>query len=787
MASLETRISELVFTTKERHALDLLGISTVRELLCLDVRRVLSLRGYGARTYESLRRTQRRLRRILPDCQVIGNGGATSLQSDIEVLLLTARGRNVLRRLGVNTVGEFLALDLRERPKVRGCGVTTHDHLVEAQAQLRSQFPVEEWPDTGTATPVRGAAPLQAKIIAAARAEARPDSWRALPLFSGERLDGITPSDLHRSYYPDTAVEYLRLPKRASRGIRDAGIERLGQLLLTPYKDLLGASNFGEGSLAKTQEVVAGFLRNSLDLGCRPKVDYSSPGVFLASLVSPVLTNKRQRRIFLLRAGWDGAPRTLEELGQEYGVTRERIRQIDKAAEKKLTSWLAGSALSPLRDFIVGLLKERGPLLTFSSICRELQRTHDWDSALNPKAIERLLPAFPGLKHVGKKFVASNDFRCTECATLPTVLEQLLNETTEKELPLARLASGLFAVVSVECASCPSLPTRPSTNLVRLAFWASPTAQMRFHLDKRELWNVDKWKLVRGPLSAAVEAILHDEPSPLSYEEVHKRAMRFREQPVSPRVVWHALSACTAHGNVLLWDRGGVYRHRRHVSLYAPLLNDIEKWVVRMLQEGNVPQISANAAFRRFRAECNAAGITSEYAVHSCLKHRQHPRLAFFHSPYIGLAGVVPRRIPNVEIAEDLIRQEGEFVSLAKLRKVLCRQMGLKHFQFAQVIDQLDNVIRTEDGFLHADYFDAENPSFVALVSYVVRKLEYEGELSAQLIYDEKRVSCIQLGIDGPRMLFSTLAIFCWRRRCHSNLSPTRTQVARRGGRGAWD
>ncbi len=51
----------------------------------------------------------------------------------------------------------------------------------------------------------------------------------------------------------------------------------------------------------------------------------------LASLTS------RERRVLQLRFGLDdGHPRTLEEVGKEFGVTRERIRQIEAKALRKL-------------------------------------------------------------------------------------------------------------------------------------------------------------------------------------------------------------------------------------------------------------------------------------------------------------------------------------------------------------------------------------------------------------------------------------------------------------------
>ena len=46
---------------------------------------------------------------------------------------------------------------------------------------------------------------------------------------------------------------------------------------------------------------------------------------------------RREQRVLKLRFGLeDGHPRTLEEIGREIGLTRERIRQIEAGALRKL-------------------------------------------------------------------------------------------------------------------------------------------------------------------------------------------------------------------------------------------------------------------------------------------------------------------------------------------------------------------------------------------------------------------------------------------------------------------
>jgi RNA polymerase primary sigma factor len=59
---------------------------------------------------------------------------------------------------------------------------------------------------------------------------------------------------------------------------------------------------------------------------------------------------EREKRVLMLRFGIaDGRTRTLEEVGKEFNVTRERIRQIEAKALRKLRH---PSRSKKLKDFL---------------------------------------------------------------------------------------------------------------------------------------------------------------------------------------------------------------------------------------------------------------------------------------------------------------------------------------------------------------------------------------------------------------------------------------------------
>jgi RNA polymerase primary sigma factor len=71
--------------------------------------------------------------------------------------------------------------------------------------------------------------------------------------------------------------------------------------------------------------------------------------MLLKEKMQDVLKNltERERKVLVLRFGLeDGHQRTLEEVGQEFGVTRERIRQIEAKALRKLRHPSRGKALT---------------------------------------------------------------------------------------------------------------------------------------------------------------------------------------------------------------------------------------------------------------------------------------------------------------------------------------------------------------------------------------------------------------------------------------------------------
>jgi RNA polymerase primary sigma factor len=82
-------------------------------------------------------------------------------------------------------------------------------------------------------------------------------------------------------------------------------------------------------------------------------VDYSATSKDLLERLTAYVLSKREVEVIKYRFGYGGSePMTLEEIGQIFDVTRERVRQIESKALKKIDEFLVGVNLARYWDVI---------------------------------------------------------------------------------------------------------------------------------------------------------------------------------------------------------------------------------------------------------------------------------------------------------------------------------------------------------------------------------------------------------------------------------------------------
>ncbi len=157
--------------------------------------------------------------------------------------------------------------------------------------------------------------------------------------------------------------ETLGRVRRASRDLasqfgREPTMQELADHLLMPLEKVTQLMTMGNAPVSLDQPMGEEGDSSLGDLvedvqGVDP--DQQAAEISMRAAVQKALTQlpERERKIIELRFGLDegggGQPRTLEEVGQQLGVTRERIRQIEAKVLRKLRHPRVGKQL---RDFL---------------------------------------------------------------------------------------------------------------------------------------------------------------------------------------------------------------------------------------------------------------------------------------------------------------------------------------------------------------------------------------------------------------------------------------------------
>lgn len=133
----------------------------------------------------------------------------------------------------------------------------------------------------------------------------------------------------------------LNLPVRAANVFQVSGIETVRDLAEFSIEALLNQKNFGRKSLGDTLQALLVALNDGPPrMATAESLPESSH--FLTEVRRSLLTfSVRERDVLIRRLGFETTPETLQEVADDYGVTRERIRQIEASATKR---WIRESS-----------------------------------------------------------------------------------------------------------------------------------------------------------------------------------------------------------------------------------------------------------------------------------------------------------------------------------------------------------------------------------------------------------------------------------------------------------
>jgi hypothetical protein len=149
------------------------------------------------------------------------------------------------------------------------------------------------------------------------------------------------------------------------------------------------------------------------------------------------ISNQRTRDIIYLRFGLgDGQRRTLEAIGQKYGITRERVRQVEEAAFSDLKRPTVINFFRPIFRLIDNFLNQEGKLVREERLLATLAKVD------HPHPARGALYFVLTLGQPYQRFVESDKFyplwsnSSNALTQAEEIINQLINKLNQEQRPI---------------------------------------------------------------------------------------------------------------------------------------------------------------------------------------------------------------------------------------------------------------------------------------------------------------------------------------------------------------
>jgi hypothetical protein len=393
--------------------------------------------------------------------------------------------------------------------------------------------------------------------------------------FKGKVFDDTDPCAIVNSSPPwlrEREVSNLEMTVRVANCFKAQGIRYVRDLDKYTLNELLSFPNFGRKSVNDLVEC----LLNAIGVGpasndieqplhavSRMLAQTSELGLMGAIQASLQKYDERARDILVRRMGLGCSPQTLAEIGEAFGVTRERVRQIESKLLPKLR-----------RDAVWDDV--------LSSKLQKLLTSREFPLPLH--GVEAVDPWFFGIGHEPEviKYVLANV--CSGGASLVSIdgviyLGFLSQEGWETAIREGRRLLTLGAEQGWPKQRCKMLVSgllpQQATEFVEL-LWSKVSALCHF-VDEA---GTEVLKTYGRGAEQVVEAVLNEAVRPLHYSEIAELASSLAKRPIEIRRAHHAAAEVG-----LLLGRG-VYGLQKHLPVTSAELEAISDQASDIVSEG---------------------------------------------------------------------------------------------------------------------------------------------------------------------------------------------------------
>lgn len=457
----------------------------------------------------------------------------------------------------------------------------------------------------------------------------------------------------------ERSIETLALPVRAANVFQTNNIKVIGDLAIYPDDELIRLQNFGRKSLAGVKAILLDAL-NEGPFDIEDRVADADIGTLVGQIEQTLnQLEDRERDVLTRRMGFRQHVETLQEIAEDYGLTRERVRQIETKSLRKLLHSVYWDDL--LIRKLERLLQDRDfplPVLGVEAIDK-------WFAGMG--GLIALLRYLLGECCVGRVSI----IRVGDIEYFARVDQSEWDYALHQAHQL--LASGAGNGWSEEhCRSAVGAILPEPVREFQGLLWEKAKALCHFSE------AVDGTRVLASYGRGAeqlVEAVLWESEKPLHYSEIAERTARKSARPLDIRRV-HGAAAAVG----LLFGRG-VYGLEKHLKISPEDANTVREETEQLIMNGPEERQWHTSELCMLIAEQNPtlmSGVTKyvlDVLLHQSAALKPLGRMTWVQKP--TLQGTATSRIDLRQAVISLLEDAGSPLPVNEIRQRLMALRGV--------------------------------------------------------------------------------------------------------------
>lgn len=442
------------------------------------------------------------------------------------------------------------------------------------------------------------------------------------------------------------------------------------------------------------------------------------------------LLKPNAKEVLFNRNGIYCEPKTLEKVGEIFGVTRERIRQIESKSLGKIKKFLSSSgSLDVVNSMTTQLLENVGSVYKI----RNIEGMKNYLKLIN--------------KIGGFNFIIDEEFFWVSLKEnwQGEIRERLFNtlERDNKFIGTISLFKDYFCEILKEYLNVDTEFQIENFNSIVEDFMQDFTHNYLIRVDNEENFKVARNKIRSN--SGKITTDNRNEEIIALFEKMYPNGvhlpidkdtlLKANLKPLLDSIPYKMSIRTLSDGvlknapNVILWDKG-LYIHVNNINIKWSVVDDVINEILSEFDRG-LGHFSIKKIYDKRNEEMKFAGIPNPDALIGLITYKNNPRIGHRKLEVFDTFDDIPDDLSKTEIIENYLKDKGDWVAVRDMQKYFCDEIGWEDYQIEQYVG--NSVYAKKDtklGFIHLKSLIAKlnKPKLQELLELLYNQTDFSKE-----------------------------------------------------------